>query len=320
MALEIPSPILLIILLISFLIILRKWTKNKHNPKSDILTKLPPGPRRLPLIGNLHQMAGALPHHSLANLAKKHGPIMHLQLGEMTTVVVSSPEVAKEILKDHDLAFAQRPEITALEVMSYENSSFIFSKYGEYWRQMRKIVVLELLSMKRVMSFQSIREHETWNMIKSISNGSSTGKPINLSKSILSLINDVTSRSAFGERCKYQEEFISFLKEVTALGGGFELPDLFPSIGILRYLSWQKQAWVRLHRQIDGILEHIIDDHKAKLRTNEETDAREDLVDVLLKLQQTSELKFFITLDVIKNVIMVCFCKKKSHEIPSSLL
>ncbi|KAI4371233.1 hypothetical protein MLD38_019495 [Melastoma candidum] len=172
---------------------------------------------------------------------------------------------------------------------------------------MRKIVVLELLSTKRVMSFRSIREHETWNMIRNISSISSTGKPINLSKSILSLINDLTSRSAFGDRCKYQDEFISFLKEVTALGGGFELPDLFPSIGILRYLSWQKQAWVRLHRQIDRILEHIINDHKSKLTTNGEIDAREDLVDVLLKLQQTSELKFFITVDVIKNVIMEMF-------------
>ncbi|KAI4371232.1 hypothetical protein MLD38_019494 [Melastoma candidum] len=104
MSLEIPSPVLVITFLISSLIIFRKlWSssKAKHALKSDVnAAELPPGPKRLPLIGNLHQMAGALPHHSLANLAKKHGPIMHLQLGEMTTVVISSPEVAREILKE----------------------------------------------------------------------------------------------------------------------------------------------------------------------------------------------------------------------------
>ncbi|XP_031387081.1 LOW QUALITY PROTEIN: premnaspirodiene oxygenase-like [Punica granatum] len=306
---QLPPPHVLFTFLIIFLFVaLRKW-KKKHNIKKETASELPPGPKRLPLIGKLHQMSGSLPHHALRDLAKRHGPIMRLQLGEILTIVISSPDAVKEILKTHELAFAQRPEITALEVMSYENSSFVFAPYGEYWRQMRKICVLELLSMKRVMSFRSIREHEAWKMIKAI--GDFDGKPFNLSKLILSLINDVTSRAAFGERCKYQEEFISFLKEGTQLGGGFELPDLFPSIKLLRYTSRLKPAWERLHCKIDVILNHIIEEHKAKLETaiddENKPPAREDLVDVLLNLQKTSELKFLITMDVIKNVIMEIF-------------
>lgn len=67
------------------------------------------------------------------------------------------------------------------------------------------------------------------------------------------------------QRCAYQEEFISFLKEVTMLGGGFGLLDLFPSIKLLRYTSRMKPAWERLHPKIDVILNHIIADYKAKL-------------------------------------------------------
>ncbi|PKI79315.1 hypothetical protein CRG98_000260 [Punica granatum] len=268
---QFPPPHVLFTFLVIFLFIaLRKW-KKKHNIKKETVLELPPGPKRLPLIGNLHQMSGALPHHALRNLARQHGPIMRLQLGEILTIVISSPDAVKEILKTHELAFAQRPEISALEVMSYENSSFVFSPYGEYWRQMRKICVLELLSVKRVMSFRSIREQEAMKMIKAI--GDSDGKPFNLSKLILSLINDVTSRAAFGERLK--------------------------------------PAWERLHRKIDVILNHIIEEHKAKLESaiddENKPPAREDLVDVLLNLQKTSELKFFITMDVIKNVIMEIF-------------
>ncbi|KAL3728852.1 hypothetical protein ACJRO7_033439 [Eucalyptus globulus] len=308
MAILLPSPSVIFASLLFLLLILKKWKKS--NNSKDPSSKLPPGPKMLPLLGNLHQMAGSLPHHSLRELARRHGPIMRLQLGEILTIVISSADMVKEILGKNELAFAQRPEIAAVEVMSYENSSFVFSPYGEYWKEMRKICMLELLSMKRVLSFRSIREEECWNMIKTIQ--SSQGKPANLSKIVLNLINDVTSRAAFGEKCKYRDEFLSFLEEVTLLAGGFELPDLFPSIWFLRYLSRMKPALERLHKKIDVILDHIVAEHEEKLKgnggNNEEKNAREDLVDVLLNLQKSSETNYFIKPHVIKNIVMELFC------------
>ncbi|KAH7851301.1 hypothetical protein Vadar_009537 [Vaccinium darrowii] len=68
-------------------------------------SKLPPGPTPLPIIGNLLKL-GDKPHKSLAELAKTHGPIMSLKLGQITAVVISSSALAKEVLQKQDLSFS----------------------------------------------------------------------------------------------------------------------------------------------------------------------------------------------------------------------
>ena len=150
-------PVLLTFLLVLFLEIKRVRKSNAKNLTQTLI----PGPLKLPLIGNLHQLAGSdLPHRSLRDLARKHGPIMHLQLGEVSTVIVSSPEIAKEIMKTHDIIFSNRPLLVVPSIISYGYTDIAFSPYGNYWRQLRKVCVTELLSAARVHSFQSIREEK----------------------------------------------------------------------------------------------------------------------------------------------------------------
>ncbi|XP_060200234.1 premnaspirodiene oxygenase-like [Lycium barbarum] len=122
------------------------------NSNSQISKRLPPGPWKLPILGSMLHMVGGLPHRVLRDLAKKYGPIMHLQLGEVSVVVITSSEMAKEVLKTHDLAFASRPKLLASELVLYNCSDIAFCPYGDYWKQMRKICVLEVLNAKNVRS------------------------------------------------------------------------------------------------------------------------------------------------------------------------
>lgn len=150
-----------------FFVIIIKWFRN-FNSLIDTNKNFPPQPWKLPLIGHMHHLIGAPPHQALRNLAEKLGPVVRLQLGQLSTVIISSPHFAKEIMKTHDLSFANRPKLLCIEIVGYNYTSIAFSPYGEYWRQMRKICVLELLSAKKVQSFQSIRDEESWNLIASM--------------------------------------------------------------------------------------------------------------------------------------------------------
>ncbi|KAL5737383.1 hypothetical protein ACOSP7_030144 [Xanthoceras sorbifolium] len=290
-----PSfPILLSFLVFVFMV-LKIWKRSKTSG-----TNLPPGPWKLPLIGNLHQLVGSLPHHRLRDLAIKYGPFMHLHIGEVSTIVVSSPDFAKEVMKYNDVTFASRPYHLVNMIMTYNYSDIALSPYGEHWRQVRKIATLEVFSTKRVQSFRSIREEEVSNLINWIAS-SKAGSPINLTKEIHSLTNVITARAAFGKKCKDGEKFLAVLKETNDLSGGFTLADLFPSIEwLLELITRIKSKIEKLHQELDQILENILNEHRKG-----KSEGNEDVVDVLLKVQADGDDGFHLATDSIKAVIWV---------------
>jgi hypothetical protein len=120
----------------------------------------PPGPWKLPVIGSMHHLVNVLPHRALRDLAGAHGPLMMLQLGETPLVVVSSREMARQVLKTHDANFATRPKLLSGEIVLYRWADILFSPSGEYWRKLRQLCAAEVLSPKRVLTFRHIREQE----------------------------------------------------------------------------------------------------------------------------------------------------------------
>lgn len=189
-------PLLFFMFMIIFFLIERN---KKSRTQENQPLRLPPGPRKLPIIGNLHQL-GTLPHRSLFHLSQNHGPLMHLKLGSMPTVIVSSAETARQFLKTHDLDCCTRPSFTSTSKLSYDCSDIAFSPYGSFWREVRKICIIEFFSTKKVHKFQSIRQEEVERMMESISSSSSSKSSINLSAMLLSLSNDITCRAALGKR------------------------------------------------------------------------------------------------------------------------
>lgn len=292
----------------SLVFLLNKARKKPESPKK--YQNLPPSPPRLPVIGHLHHLVGGLPHHALRRVARKYGPILHLQLGEVSAVVISSPQAAKEVLKVQDPACAGRPESIGSKIMWYDYSDIAFSPYNEYWRQMRKICILELLSAKNVKSFGSIRQDEASRLVKSLR--SSSGESVNLTEKIFTFMSSITCRAAFGKVVRERDTLIHMLKTAVTMSAGFELADLFPSSRLLHALTWNKYRLLRMRRKLDAILDVIVEEHQLK-QSGEF--GGEDIVDVLLRVKKNEELEFPITGDNIKAVIFVSlFCFLVDHE------
>ncbi|EOY12076.1 Cytochrome P450 71D10, putative [Theobroma cacao] len=289
-----------------FLFIIARILKGKEAKNTTV--KLPPGPWKLPLIGNLHQIISPLPHKKLRDLANKYGPLMWLKMGEAPTIIVSSPEIAKEVLKTHGAKVSQRPLLFA-RIRAYDFTGIVFAPHGNYWKQIRKICMMELLSTSRVRSFQPIREQEVSALIRTMF--MNEGSSVNVSEKIFSLTYGITARAAFGKKNKDEKEFIRIVSEMSKLVSGFFLFELYPSNKFFNLLSVSKYKHEKLHQASNKILENIVKEHKERRRLQTSNTGNEhveeDLVDVLLKLQQISNLDFPLTNDNIKAIIQDIF-------------
>ncbi|CAA3012339.1 cytochrome P450 71A8-like [Olea europaea subsp. europaea] len=144
-----------------FIAIFPVWQFVKRVTDPTYSKNLSPSPSKLPIIGNLHQI-GTLPHHSLHFMSKKYGPLMLLHFGNVPALIVSSAEASREIMKTYDVIFADRPVSSVSRRLLYDMKDLSVAPYGEYWRQLKSIFVLQLPSNKTILSLfpMPLLEHD----------------------------------------------------------------------------------------------------------------------------------------------------------------
>ncbi|KAM3357112.1 5-OH-xanthotoxin synthase [Capsicum galapagoense] len=288
--------LLIITILSNFLL-----PKAKRNRKNN----LPPGPIGFPFIGNLHQYDSLTPHLYYWKLSKKYGKIFSLKLGSTTMIVISSANLAKEVTKIQDLAFCSRPSILGQQKLSYNGQDIAISPYNEYWRELRKICVLHLFSLKKVQHFSPIREDEVSRMIKKISQQAVTSQITNLSKIVISLTTTIICRVAFGIR--YDEErrerrkFDELLKVTEEMMASFFVSDYFPLLGWIDKLSGKIRKLEKNFKALDEFYEELIEQH---LNPDRPKSMEGDIVDLLLQLKKEKSTPINLSLDNIKAITM----------------
>nr|ANC70233.1 flavone 6-hydroxylase [Erigeron breviscapus] len=260
-----------------------------------------------PIVGNLNLFGGSSdnpPHVVLGSMAVKYGPIFTIRLGIRKVLVVNSWEIAKEIFTIHDAIVASRPKFMAAKILGYDYVMFGVSPNGPYWREMRKITSLELLSSRRLEQLKHIRVSE---LKHSIENLYEQGKVlVDIVKWFGELDMNVMLRMVTGKRYTDEEQdmdrFRDVIREFFYLLGLFVVADTLPFLGWLD-IGGHVKAMKRVARDIDFMFSKWLDEHRTK-RNSGEAIGEKDFIDVMISAAESGGFADYDADAVIKSTCL----------------
>ncbi|KAJ7690140.1 cytochrome P450 [Mycena rosella] len=128
---------------------------------------LPPGPRKLPLVGNLFSMPVHSEWTTYWKWSKEYNSdIIHLNAMGTSVVVLSSVEAAEDLLEKRSAIYSDRPRGHMLELIG---GTFMFAlqRYGDTWRTHRRHFHHELNAVAS-RRFQSLELQQAHDLLRRI--------------------------------------------------------------------------------------------------------------------------------------------------------
>lgn len=283
--------------------------------KKTTRQNLPPSPFGLPIIGHLHLLS-PIPHQALHKLSNRYGPLIHIKLGSVPCVVVSSPEIAKQVLKTHENSFLNRPQTAVVDYLTYGSQDFSFAPYGVYWKFMKKICMSELLGGRTLDMLLPVRRDEIKCFVELLLQKAKDGVAVDIEAELLRASNNVISRMLMSERCSENEEeagsMRKLVQEIAELTGKFNLSDYIWFCKNLDLQGFGKRT-KDVHRRFDEMMERIINEHQETRRRRNSLskggagELVKDLLDILLDIAEDQDSELTLTRENIKAFILVSF-------------
>ncbi|XP_028637494.1 cytochrome P450 2J3-like isoform X2 [Grammomys surdaster] len=254
------------------LLLLADYLKHKR-PKN-----YPPGPRRLPFVGNLFQfdLVVSYLHLGIQPFVKKYGNLISLDFGNISSVIITGLPLIKEVCTDMEQNFLKRPRIPSREHV-FKDNGIVFSS-GQTWKEQRRfaLTILKNFGLGKKSLEQRIQE-EAQHLVKVIEE--EKGQPFDPHFRINNAVSNIICSITFGERFEYEDsQFQELMKLIDAtLCSAASLYNAFPSI--FKYLPGPHQTDFRNWEKLKMIVGSIIDSHRKDWNPDEPR----DFIDAFLK-------------------------------------
>ncbi|XP_007523361.1 cytochrome P450 2K6-like [Erinaceus europaeus] len=250
---------LILILILNIKVIMTRRSKQPF----------PPGPRPLPVIGNLHMLNLKRPYLTMLELSQKYGSIYSLHMGPKKVVVLSGYETVKDALVNHADQFEERPRVPIFERL-FEGKGIVFS-HGKTWKTMRRFSLTTLRNFgmgKRIIE-DTITE-ECKHLLKNFE--SHRGKPFEIKTVMNASVANVIVSILFGKRFNYEDT--QFLRLLSLIGENVKLLghpkivlfNMFPALGFL--LESHKKV-LRNRDELYSFIRTTFLDHRQNLDKND---------------------------------------------------
>ncbi|KAJ7971480.1 Cytochrome P450 [Quillaja saponaria] len=253
--------------------------------------QLPPGPRWWPVVGNIFQL-GLSPHESFTVLARKHGPIMTLWLGSMSTVVISSSEVASVMFKNHDVVLAGRKIYEAMKGDYGNEGSIITAQYGTHWRMLRRLCTTEFFVTSRLDGTHGVRSRCIDRMVRFVEEAGASGtKSVEVGRFFFLMAfnligNLMFSKDLLDPNSESGARFFYHAGQVMEFAGKPNVADFLPILKWLDPQGLRRKTQFHVERAFE-IAGDFIKERMENCRENEfcTQDKRKDYLDVLLEFR-----------------------------------
>jgi hypothetical protein len=274
--------------------------RKGDNGKGKAAQRLPPSPPAVPFLGHLHLVKTPF-HEALAGLAARHGPVFSMRMGSRGAVVVSSPECAKECFTEHDVAFANRPRFATQELVSFGGAALATASYGPYWRNLRRVAAVQLLSAHRVACMSSVISAEVRAMVRRMSHAAAAAPDgaariqlkrrlfeVSLSVLMETIAQTKTSRTeanADTDMSPEAHEFKQIVDEIVPHLGTANLWDYLPVLQWFDVFGVRNKIMAAVSRR-DAFLRRLIDAERQRMDDGGDSD-KKSMIAVLLSLQKS---------------------------------
>ncbi|XP_059643246.1 geraniol 8-hydroxylase-like [Cornus florida] len=250
--------------------------------------KLPPGPAPLPFIGNILKLSNQ-PHKSLSDLAKTYGPIMTLKLGQITTVVISSSTMAREILQTQDLSFSNRFVPDAARARDHHLISVSWLPVSTQWRKLRKILNSHVFSSQKLDAQQQPRCQKVLELIDFVHSCSKAGVAVDFGQaafrtSLKLLSNTIFSVNLIDPGSDIAQQIKELVRGAMEEAGKPNLADYFPFLRKFDIQGIRSRMEIHLGKMF-GFLDSMIN-KRLEMRKFHGYIKSNDVLDTLLSISE----------------------------------